>query len=314
MPLALERHPRARCPGLSAGALGLVAGDRRAVLSLRNPHPGSESNCAQDAEAAPPLLPVQLLVSDLTMTNPDPTPEELRIVRAKRARVGASDHPLDERRAVMRLRHANKLKARDAYLAAYAAGTAQQAESHRLWQQQQLFYHRHALATAAREALAVRQRAVDAQRAAEQRAIDADRKVAAAAARDARDARAGSCSRTNSAAVGAARARHAGAGACAGAGGGAKHCCCSPGRGRPGRERRRAAAKTRGAACGRRGMRDLSRRPRRRVAGARVRPQVSRGLHEGASGSCLGRWQCATDPPWYACAVSALPREIANLV
>ena len=88
----------------------------------------------------------------------------------------------------MRLRLANKLKARDAYLAAYAAGTAQQAESHRLWQQQQLFYHRHALATAAREALAVRQRAVDAQRAAEQRAIDADRKVAAAAVRDARDA------------------------------------------------------------------------------------------------------------------------------
>ena len=28
MPLALERHPRARCPGLSVGALGLVAGGR----------------------------------------------------------------------------------------------------------------------------------------------------------------------------------------------------------------------------------------------------------------------------------------------
>ena len=55
---------------------------------------------------------------------PDPTPEELRIVRAKRARLGASDHPFDERRAVMRLRLANKLKARDAYLAAYAASTA----------------------------------------------------------------------------------------------------------------------------------------------------------------------------------------------
>ena len=109
-------------------------------------------------------------------------------MRAKRARLGASDHPFDERRAVMRMRLANKLKARDAYLAAYAASTAQQAEAHRFWQHQQLLYHHHALATAAREALAVRQRAADAQRAAEQRAIDADRKVAAAAARDARDA------------------------------------------------------------------------------------------------------------------------------
>ena len=188
MPLALVRHPRARSPGLSVGALGLVAGGRRAVLfSLRTPHP-RESSCRERPEAAPPLLPVQLLVSNLIMTNPDPTPEELRIVRAKRARLGASDHPFDERRAVMRLRLANKLKARDVYLAAYAASTAQQAEAHRFWQHQQLLYHRHALATAAREALAMRQRAADAQRAAEQRAIDADRKVAAAAARDARDA------------------------------------------------------------------------------------------------------------------------------
>ena len=156
-------------------------------FSLRTPHP-RESSCRERPEAAPPLLPVQLLVSNLIMTNPDPTPEELWIVRAKRARLGASDHPFDERRAVMRMRLANKLKARDAYLAAYAASTAQQAEAHRFWQHQQLLYHRHALATAAREALAMRQRAADAQRAAEQRAIDADRKVAAAAARDARDA------------------------------------------------------------------------------------------------------------------------------
>ena len=44
-------------------------------------------------------------------------------MRAKRARLGASDHPFDERRAVMRLRLANKLKERDAYLAAHAVYT-----------------------------------------------------------------------------------------------------------------------------------------------------------------------------------------------
>ena len=122
-----------------------------------------------------------------TMTHPDPTPEELRIVRAKRARLGASDHPLDERRAVMRLRLANKLKERDAYLAAYAVYTAQQAEAARFWQQQQLLQRQHALAAAAREVLAARQRAADAQRAAEQRAIDADARNAAAAAAAARE-------------------------------------------------------------------------------------------------------------------------------
>ena len=33
MPLALVRHPRARCPGLSVGALGLVAGGRGCVFA-----------------------------------------------------------------------------------------------------------------------------------------------------------------------------------------------------------------------------------------------------------------------------------------
>ena len=108
-------------------------------------------------------------------------------MRAKRARLGASDHPFDERRAVMRLRLANKLKARDAYLAAYAVYTAQQAEAARFWQQQQLLQRQHALAAAAREVLAARQRAADAQRAAEQRAIDADARNAAAAAAAARE-------------------------------------------------------------------------------------------------------------------------------
>ena len=108
-------------------------------------------------------------------------------MRAKRARLGASDHPLDERRAVMRLRLANRLKARDAYLAAYAVYTAQQAEAARFWQQQQLFQQRHAQAAAAREVLAARQRAADAQREAEQRAIDADARNAAAAAAAARE-------------------------------------------------------------------------------------------------------------------------------
>ena len=108
-------------------------------------------------------------------------------MRAKRARLGASDHPLDERRAVMRLRLANRLKARDAYLAAYAVNTAQQAEAARFWQQQQLLQRQHALAAAAREVLAARQRAADAQRAAEQRAIDADARNAAAAAAAARE-------------------------------------------------------------------------------------------------------------------------------
>ena len=108
-------------------------------------------------------------------------------MRAKRARLGASDHPLDERRAVMRLRLANKLKERDAYLAAYAVYTAQQAEAARFWQQQQLLQRQHALAAAAREVLAARQRAADAQRAAEQRAIDADARNAAAAAAAARE-------------------------------------------------------------------------------------------------------------------------------
>ena len=108
-------------------------------------------------------------------------------MRAKRARLGASDHPLDERRAVMRLRLANKLKARDAYLAAYAVYTAQQAEAARFWQQRQLLQRQHALAAAAREVLAARQRAADAQRAAEQRAIDADARNAAAAAAAARE-------------------------------------------------------------------------------------------------------------------------------
>ena len=108
-------------------------------------------------------------------------------MRAKRARLGASDHPLDERRAVMRLRLANKLKERDAYLAAYAVNTAQQAEAAQFWQQQQLLQRQHALAAAAREVLAARQRAADAQRAAEQRAIDADARNAAAAAAAARE-------------------------------------------------------------------------------------------------------------------------------
>ena len=108
-------------------------------------------------------------------------------MRAKRARLGASDHPLDERRAVMRLRLANKLKERDAYLAAYAVYTAQQAEAARCWQQRQLLQRQHALAAAAREVLAARQRAADAQRAAEQRAIDADARNAAAAAAAARE-------------------------------------------------------------------------------------------------------------------------------
>ena len=108
-------------------------------------------------------------------------------MRAKRARLGASDHPLDERRAVMRLRLANKLKERDAYLAAYAVYTAQQAEAARFWQHQQLLQRQHALAAAAREVLAARQRAADAQRAAEQRAIDADARNAAAAAAAARE-------------------------------------------------------------------------------------------------------------------------------
>ena len=108
-------------------------------------------------------------------------------MRAKRARLGASDHPLDERRAVMRLRLANKLKERDAYLAAYAVNTAQQAEAARFWQQRQLLQRQHALAAAAREVLAARQRAADAQRAAEQRAIDADARNAAAAAAAARE-------------------------------------------------------------------------------------------------------------------------------
>ena len=33
MPLALVRHPRARSPGLSVGALGLVAGGRELYLA-----------------------------------------------------------------------------------------------------------------------------------------------------------------------------------------------------------------------------------------------------------------------------------------
>ena len=56
---------------------------------------------------------------------------------------------------------------------------------------------------------------------------------------------------------------------------------------------------------------DMPRGARRRVAGARVRPSVPRGLPAAARGDGMGRRRGANARPWHGRAVSLLPGPIA---